>query len=83
MLWLDNFPNRSKKRGFYPREIVTGISTNYFRDCKADIGAYVKANPDNEITNTNNERTHSCIYVGTAGNRQGSSKCFDLETGKL
>ena len=83
VLWLNAFPNRSKNRGFSPRELVTGISTNYWRDCKATIGDYVEASHDDEITNTNSERTHSCIYVGSAGNRQGSSKCFDLGTGKI
>ena len=66
VLWLNAFPKRSKNQGFSPRELVTGISTEYFRDCKADVGAYVKASHDNEITNTNDKRTHSCIYVGTA-----------------
>ena len=28
-------------------------------------------------------RTHGCVALGTAGNWQGSTKCFDLDTGKV
>ena len=28
-------------------------------------------------------RTHGCVALGTSGNWQGSTKCFDLETGKV
>ena len=35
------------------------------------------------MTNDNTPRTHGCIALGPSGNRQGSLKCFDLETGKV
>jgi len=74
---------RSEKFGFSPREIVTGLSTNYERDCKCDPGSYVEASTDVIVTNDNTERTRSCVAVGPVGNRQGSVKCFDIETGKM
>ena len=35
------------------------------------------------MTNDNTPRTHGCIALGPSGNRQGSLKCFDLETGAV
>ena len=43
----------------------------------------MEAHPDKIITNDNTLCTHSCIAMGPSGNRQGSLKCFDLETGKM
>ena len=81
--WINGFPLRSKNFGFSPREIVTGLSTDYKRDCKCDPGSYVEASTDAIVTNDNTERTRSCVAVGPVGNRQGSVKCFDIETGKI
>ena len=75
VFWLNAFPNMSEKQWFSPREIITGLTIDYKRDCKAVVGAYVEASTDAEITNDNSERRQSCIYLGPAGNRQGSSKC--------
>ena len=81
--WINAFPMRSENFGFSPRKIVTGLSTNYERDCKCDPGSYVEASTDAIVTNDNTERTRSCVAVGPVGNRQGSVKCFDIETGKI
>ena len=35
------------------------------------------------VTNDNSERTTSCVALGPAGNRQGSVKCFSIETGRI
>ena len=83
VFWLNAFPNMSEKQWFSPREIITGLTIDYKRDCKAVAGAYVEASTDAEITNDNSERRKSCIYLGPAGNRQGSSKCFVIETGAV
>ena len=83
VFWLNAFPNRSENYGFSPREIVTGLSTDYERDCKIDPGSYVEASTDAIVTNDNTERTRSCVAIGPVGNRQGSVKCFDIETGKI
>ena len=43
----------------------------------------MEASTDAVVTNDNTERTRSCIALGPVGNRQGSVKCFDIETGKI
>ena len=48
-----------------------------------DIGSYVEASTDAAVTNDNTERTRSCDGLGPVGNRQGSVKCFDIESGKF
>ena len=35
------------------------------------------------MTNDNTERTRSCVALGPVGNRQGSVKCWDIESGKV
>ena len=70
-------------RGLSPRELVTGRGVDYNKDCRADLGAYIQASTDKVVTNDNTPRTHGCIALGPSRNRQGSLKCFDLETGKL
>ena len=65
-----------------PRELVTGRTVNYKRDYQACIGGYVEASTYAIVTNDNTPHTHSFIALGPSGNRQGSVKCFYLETGK-
>ena len=55
----------------------------YERDCKIDIGSYVEAGTDATVTNDNTERMRSCVALGPVGNKQGSVKCFDVESGKI
>ena len=62
---------------------MTGTTVDFIRDCNVDFGAYVEVSTDVIITNKNNEQTHSCIALGTSGNRQGSINCFDLKTGRV
>ena len=53
------------------------------QDWKVLFGSYVQASNDAIITNTIKLRTHGCVAPGTSGNWQGSTKCFDVETGKV
>ena len=76
--WINAFPNRSDNFGLSPCESVTGLSTDYERDCKVDIGSYVEASTDATVTNDNTERMRNCVALGPVGNRQGSIKCFDM-----
>ena len=64
---------------------MTGLSTDYECDCKVDIGSYVEANTDATVTKDNTERTRNCVAleVGPVGNKQGSVKCFGIESGKI
>ena len=68
-----------EKQWFSPREIVTGLTADYKRDCKAVVAAYIEANIGAEITNKNVERRQSCIYLGPSGNCQGSINCFAID----
>ena len=70
-------------RGLSPREHVTGRGVDYNKDCRADLGDYIQASTNIVLTNDNTPRTHGCIALGPSDNRQGSLKCFDLETSKL
>ena len=70
-------------QGISPRELVTGRTVNYKRDCWAYIGVYSEASTDTIVTNDNTPCNHSCIALVTSGNRQGSVKYFDLETEKV
>ena len=83
-MWINDIPRKSGAvQGIAPRELVTGRTVNYKRDCRAYIGGYVKVSTDAIVTNDNMPRTHSCIALDPSGNRQGSVKCFDLETVKV
>ena len=51
---------------------------------KSTLGpTYVEASTDATVTNNNTERTRSCVALGPVGNRQGSVKCWDIESGKV
>ena len=83
-LWLNSFPiNQSLSLNFSPREIVTQQSISLGDKCNAGFGSYVQATTDAIVTNNQKPRTHGCIALGPSGNRQGSLKCFDLETGMV
>ena len=56
VFWLNAFHNMTEKQWFSPREIVTGLTIDYKRNCKAIVGAYVEASIDAEVTNKNVER---------------------------
>ena len=66
-----------------PREIVTQRTFDFEWDCKVQLGAYVQASIDDIVTETMKLRMHGCIALGTSGNWQGSTMCFDLDTGKV
>ena len=84
VMWINAIPRKAGAvQGISSHELVTGRTVNYKRDYRACIGGYVEASTDAIVTNDNMHRTHSCITLGPSGNRQGSVKCFDLETGKV
>ena len=83
-LWLNAIRSLSgMDRGLYPRELVTGRGVDYNKDCRANLGRYIQSSTDKVFTNDNTPRTHGCIALVPSGNRQGSLKSFDLDTGKL
>ena len=44
--------------------MVTGLSTDYKRDCKVDIDGYVEESTDAVVTNDNTERARKCVDIG-------------------
>ena len=84
IMMINAFPqDQGVTWGLLPRELVTGRTINYLRDCRATVGAYIEASMDAIIMNGQDNQTHSCIDLGASGNRQGSIKCFGLDTGKV
>jgi hypothetical protein len=69
----------SKK--YSPWEIVLGHELDFDKHCKATFGSYVEAHKDPTITNTMRSCTFSAIFLGPTGNRQGTHKVFDINTG--
>ena len=83
-MWINGITrNAGTVQGISPRDLVTGKTVDYKRDCCACMGGYVESSTDAIVTNDNTPRTHSCIALGLSGNRQGYVKCFDLENGKV
>ena len=72
---INAFSNCSENFGFSPREIVAGLSTDYVRDCKVDVGSYVEASTAVPLTNNNTERTRSCVTLGRV-DKAGLSQMF-------
>lgn len=68
---------------YSPREIVLRRNLDFATHCTGVFGEYVLAYDDNTITNTMQERAISGIYVGSAGNMQGSVKVLSLSSGKI
>ena len=69
----------SKK--YSPHEIVLGRELDFDKHCKATFGSYVEAHEDPTITNTMRSCTFPGIFLGPTGNRQGTHKVFDINTG--
>ena len=41
VFWLNAFPSMSENYRFSPGEVVTGLTIDFNRDCKVDVGSYV------------------------------------------
>jgi hypothetical protein len=61
--------------------IVFGRELDFNKHCKATFGSYVEAHVDPTITNTMRSCTFPGIFLGPTGNRQGTHKVFDINTG--
>jgi hypothetical protein len=84
VLWLNSLPAAAGVSDKYsPREIVLGCKLDFKKHCKTTFGSYVKAHDDPTITNTMRPRTFPGIFLGPTGNRQGTHKVFDINTGVI
>ena len=63
-MWLNEFPPNTKPiGGLSLRKLVTGRKLACDKDCRADIGAYIEATVDADITNGQEAQTRSCISL--------------------
>jgi hypothetical protein len=73
--------SRQNIQKYSPRKIVLGRELDFDKHCKATFGSYVEAHEDPTITNTMRSCTFPGIFLGSTGNRQGTHKVFDINTG--
>jgi hypothetical protein len=82
VLWLNSLPAAVGVSDKYsPWEIVLGRKLDFEKHCKTTFGSYLEAHADPPITNTMRPRTFPGIFLGPTGNRQGTHKVFDINTG--
>ncbi len=82
VLWLNSLPAAAGVSEKYsPWDIVLGRKLDFEKHCKTTFGSYVEAHNDPTITNTMRPRTFPGIFLSPTGNRQGTHKVFDINTG--
>lgn len=87
VMWMNAFLSQhGVSDQFSPRELVLRRQLDQFpRHARAQIGSYCKAynDPNPNKTNTQEERTKSCICLGPTSNYQGTYKFLNLAMGKV
>ncbi len=82
VLWLDSLPAAAGVSDKYsPWEIVLGRELDFKKHCKTTFGSYVEAHNDPTIMNTMHPQMFPGIFLGRTGNRQGTHKIFNINTG--
>jgi hypothetical protein len=82
VLWLNSLPAAAGVSNKYsPWEIVLGCKLDFKKHCKTTFGSYAQAHDDPTITNTMQPQTFPGIFLSPTGNRQGTHKVFDINTG--
>ena len=66
---------------YSPREVVLRFSIDHKK--LRQFGLYLEASRDKMVTNTSHPWTHACVTLGPSMKIQGSTKFFDLLTGKI
>jgi hypothetical protein len=79
---INIFPKANSAGGISPKELFTGVRTDYKKDCKLGFGEYVQVYAENDITNTMQPRTFGAISMGSTGNLQGTYLFMSLTTWK-
>ena len=83
-LWLNAFPCKlGISKEFSPRAIVLRTNLDVSKHAPFSFGQYVQTTEEPELSNSMQPRTAGGIFVGCAGNIQGSLKVFMLETCKV
>jgi hypothetical protein len=83
VLWISLRTKLGISELFSPRELLLRHQLDVSVHAKANFGCYCEAYDEPTPTNTQQERTRSCIYLGPTGNFQGTMKFLNLETGKI
>ena len=82
-IWLNAFPPKGGvSSNLSPRSIITGITFDYNKHCRASFGSYVQTHEEPATTSTMQARTLGAICLGPTGNSQGSYKFMNLRTGR-
>jgi hypothetical protein len=68
---------------YSPCKIVLRCELNFAKHCIAPFGSYIKAHDNPMITNIMHPCTFPGIFLGPTGNRQGTHKVFDINTGAV
>ena len=68
---------------YSPRELVTGVRTDYKKHLKTSPGKYCLVHDDKMSTNTMAPRATRAIAIGPDSNLQGSYKFYLLDTGAV
>jgi hypothetical protein len=82
-IWLNAFPPKDGVSSHLsPRNIITGITFDYNKHCRAQFGSYVQTHEEPATTSTMQACTLGAICLGPTGNIQGSYKFLNLRTGQ-
>lgn len=82
VMWMNAvFDKQGISKKYFPREIVLRRGLDYATHAKGRFGSYCEAYDDPTITNNQEERCKSCIYLGSTGNFQGTCRFLNLDTG--
>jgi hypothetical protein len=83
-MWMNALVNKHGVSNVYsPRELLLRTQLDVDVHAKASFGSYCEAYSRPTQTNTQEERTTSCICLGPTGNFQGTYKFLNLDTGKV
>ena len=82
-IWLNAFPPKGGiSSHLSPRNIITDITFNYNKYCRAQFGSYVQTHEEPESSSMMQAHTLDAICLGPTGNLQGSYKFLNLRTGR-
>ena len=80
IFWLNAFPNMSEKQWFSPKEIITGLTIVYKRNCKKVVGTYIEASIDADITNGNVKHQNIVFIWACQETVKDPSHFFGIDT---
>jgi hypothetical protein len=82
-IWLNAFPPKDGiSSHLSPRNIITSITFDYNKHCRAQFGSYVQTHEEPPTTSTMQACTLGAICLGSTGNFQGSYKFLNIRTGQ-